>query len=199
MTTPSDHLNEDQLICLVVDPNDLPHWARGHLNECGFCQANQGQLEKELAELGRLAEFYAPAPRKKRYPAVQVPGHWGGRTFLRLGWARLAMAGALTMILIAITLFWRMPGNEALDMRKVPTLADIMDDPPLVEDILPSEDTHLTEIIQEVAYDANGCLDDDFVEFVAPFKLDPGSDSETSDDDGGERRQTSAIFKTTYC
>lgn len=199
MTIPSDHLNEDQLICTVVDSNDSPRWARGHLNECGLCQANQARLENELSELGRLAEAYAPAPRKKRYPAAPVSGHWRGYANFRLGWRRLALASAFAMVLMALALFWQLPGDNAFDMRKVPTIADIMDDPPLGEDILPSEETHLTEIIQEVAYDANGYLDDEFVEFVAPFELDPDSDLETSDDNGKGRRQTSGIFKTSFC
>ncbi len=171
MNTASDHLNEDLLIRLLIDPTDLPQSVRDHLDECTLCRTHKKQFEQELAVFGRLAKIYSPTPRQKIYPSQPA----GRLSLFPTGWGRLALAGGLTIILLMCGVLWQLSRNPSIDLLKMPTIAEIVDEPSLVADIIPSEDTHLTEIIKQVAYDANGYLEDEFVEFVAPFEFDRNS------------------------
>ena len=172
MNTAYDHLTEDMLIRLVIDPTDLPHSVRNHLDGCARCQTDKMRFEQELATFGRLAKTYAPTPRQKQYPSQQVSGRFERLIPFSTGWSRLALAGGITIILLMCGLLWQISMNSPVDTLKMPTVAEIIDEQPLVADIIPSEDSHLTEIIKQVAYDTNGYLEDEFVEFVAPFEFD---------------------------
>ncbi len=175
MSTACDHLNEDQLIRLIIDPTDLPHSVRNHIDECDLCQTDKNRFEQELASFGRLAKTYAPTPRQKIYPSQQASGHFRNLMPFSAGWRRLALAGSITIILLIGVGLWQLPMNSSIDPSKMPTIAEIIDEQLFVADIIPSEDSNLTETIQQVAYDANGYLEDEFVEFVAPFEFDRNS------------------------
>ena len=175
MNTACDHLNEDMLIRLVIDPTDLPDSVRNHLDGCTLCRTNKIQFEQELAAFGRLAKSYAPIPRQKIYPSQQEPGRFWHLTPFKTGRGRLALAGCITIILLICGVWWQMPMNSSIDTLKMLTVEEIIDEQPLVAGIIPLENSHLTEIIKEVAYDANGYLEDEFVEFVAPFEFERNS------------------------
>ena len=175
MNTASDHLNEDQLIRLVIDPDDLPHSVRNHLHRCARCQTDKIQFEQELAVFGRMAKTFAPTPCQKNYLSRQASGRFWQLTPFLTGWRRLALAGGITIILMMGVVLWQMSINSSVDTLKMPTIAEIIDEQPIVADVIPSEDSHLIEIIKQVAYDTNGYLEDEFVEFVAPFEFDRNS------------------------
>jgi len=171
MNTQSGCLNEDMLIKLVIDPGDLALSTHNHLNECSRCQTEIKQFEQELAAFGRLAKRYAPTPRKRKAPPTQQAGTvWRFPQFYTR-WQRLALAGSAIVLLMCAVL-WQWPVNSSIDTLKMPTIAETIDEPPLVTDIIPSEDSHLSEIIKQVAYDANSYLEDEFIEFVGPFEFD---------------------------
>jgi len=175
MNTASEHLNEDLLIRLVIDPTDLPHSVRNHLDGCTLCRTEKIKFEQELTAFGHLAKRYAPTPRQKTYPSQQAHGRFWRLMRFPTGWGRLALAGGIAIILMIAGVFWQLQMNSTIDTFKMLTVAEIIDEQPLVAGIIPSEDSHLTEIIKEVAYDANGYLEDEFVEFVAPFVFDRNS------------------------
>ncbi|MDM8554536.1 hypothetical protein QUF75_07375 [Desulfococcaceae bacterium HSG7] len=176
MNTAYNHLNEDQLIQLIIDPDDLPHSVRNHLDGCTRCQTEKIQFEEELAAFGRMAKTFAPTSGQKIYPSQQASGRFWSMTPLLTGWRRPILAGGLTIILLICGVFsWQMSMNSSVDTSKMPTIAEIIDEQPIVTDVIPSEDSHLTEIIQQFAHDTNGYLEDEFVEFVAPFEFDQNS------------------------
>ena len=176
MNTAYNHLNEDQLIRMVIDPDDLPHSVRNHLDKCTRCQNDKIQFEQELAAFGRMADKFAPIPRQKNYLFRQASGRFWQLTPFLTDWKRLALAGGITIILmIGVVVLWQMPMNSPVDTLKMPTIAEIIDEQSIVTDVIPSENSHLTEIIQQVAYDTNGYLEDEFVEFIAPFEFDRNS------------------------
>ncbi len=172
MNCVSDHINEDQLIRLVIDPTDLPHSVRNHLDGCARCQTDKIQFEQELAAFGRMAKTFAHKPRQKLYSCQQASRRFWRLTPFLTGWRRLALAGSITIILMIGVVLWQLPMNSPVDTVKMPTIAEIIDEQPLVDDIIPSEDSDLSEIMKQMAYDTNGYLDDEFVEFVAPFEFD---------------------------
>ncbi len=63
------HLDENQIIQAVVDSADLPEAVRDHLTECPQCLENKESFARELANLGQLAEQYAPRPQRR----IQLP------------------------------------------------------------------------------------------------------------------------------
>ena len=54
------HLDQNQIIQAVVDSTDLPVAVRDHLAQCPQCLEDKQSFARELANLGQLAQQYAP-------------------------------------------------------------------------------------------------------------------------------------------
>ena len=52
------HLDEDRLIQAVVDANDLPASAQGHLTGCDQCRAGKESFEQTLLYANSIKDKY---------------------------------------------------------------------------------------------------------------------------------------------
>ena len=85
------HLTETQIIQAVVDAADLPTTVWNHLAECSHCLKNKESFAKELANLGQLAEGYAPKPQRRIILPVAETKHTFWSSF---SWRTVAAATA---------------------------------------------------------------------------------------------------------
>jgi hypothetical protein len=95
-----DHLNYDELLNIVVDPQDLAKERRSHFEQCPQCRQAARRLEQRYTRLGRLARRMAPEPAYGfRAPQKARPvSRWQSRSALALG-----LAGAMILF---VTVWW---------------------------------------------------------------------------------------------
>lgn len=160
------HLSEDQVLDAVVHENALPLPIREHLFDCADCRAEKERLARDLAQLGRLAEYYAPLPTRP----VSLPEKKSHLHLLDL-WHREAYAGAAAILaagLMMVVLWWtvlpRTAPEDPLDMLAGETfegeqfMAEIS---MLCQNALPAE-------YLEISGESDPALDEAFMEFVFP-------------------------------
>jgi predicted anti-sigma-YlaC factor YlaD len=93
------HLDETQIIQAVVDAADLPVAVRDHLAECTHCLENKESFARELANLGQMAEHYAPKPQRRIILPVEEARH----TFWSLlNWRNVVAATATVAAVLLI-------------------------------------------------------------------------------------------------
>jgi len=176
---PVYHLNYDELLQAVVDPDDLTLDRRGHLDQCPQCMRAVQRLEQRYTHLGRMARKMAPEPSQAfRAPRSSRPAsRWQFKPALALG-----LAGALILIL---TVWWpqrfdtTQPDPQmfaaASDQEQELELMRQVD--AMVEDALPSA-------LQQLASVTDSNTSQDLIEWVLPSideqeALDPHASSET--------------------
>ncbi len=60
MNIKDEHLDEDRIICAVVDENDLCRDSLAHLRACKKCNDKKMALMSDLASFGKMAENFSP-------------------------------------------------------------------------------------------------------------------------------------------
>lgn len=152
------HLKEDQILLCLVDENGLKEERRRHLEDCAACQDKRGSLLAELKYLGKMADEFTPAPKKK--PGLPVRGV--ARQRFRLPALATGLAtGLLVAFLVSVYIFSDSSRQMQTDltMKGEVRLG-------LVEDIL--GESALSEHYLDMTASSYGFLDDEFLEFVVP-------------------------------
>jgi hypothetical protein len=114
-----DHLNYDELLKMVVDPQDLAQERRKHCEDCPQCKHAARRMEQRYTRLGRLARRMTPEPaRGFRVPQTARPlSRWQSKPALAMG-----LAGALILF---VTVWWS-PRFDPLQQTQ-PTVAVTME------------------------------------------------------------------------
>lgn len=151
------HLNEDQIICAIVDENDLAASERNHLFTCSLCQNEKQNLEQVLHRLGDMSKELVPSPRKKFTPAVQESHHLPN-------WWPVFATGAVTVLLI-MGIWWTLPFIKLHENVPVQTSQKIESD---------------QQWMAEIIYIDEFALPDNYLDLVSTFD---GEDYEDEYDD----------------
>ncbi|MDM8525596.1 hypothetical protein QUF80_19675 [Desulfococcaceae bacterium HSG8] len=168
MKTESVHLNEDQLICAVVDESDLTVAVRNHLFACPACQNEKQQFEQELKILGHMAEKFVPLHRKAVSSLPERQGFWKNVFLSPVKWPRFA--AGLTVILLMVGI-WGSPQFETgYEEEIVQTAWESDEDQQMTTDIRVLEGYTLPEFYLDVSGETYGYFDEEFLEFVAPLE-----------------------------
>ncbi len=176
------HLNTDQIIRALVDPDDLTGDRKLHLQQCPRCAAQKRRLERAMTTLGREARRLAPRPTA----AIRLPQEPAGKT--RLPWRWLAPSVALAAVVSLLLVFW-MPlrhqpppgsgfpraGLQAVDDDVLLSQIEV-----LVEDALPAEYAAVTGLD-----DTSG---DDLTQFIVPSVSVPAPMSSLTAPIGGKHQ-----------
>lgn len=158
------HLNDDQLVLAVVDLAELPPPLREHLSTCPHCQANQERIEQDLAQLGQMAEHFAPTPTKP----VSLPAE-ESRSSVRWSWGWRTYVGAAIAATLALILVWRAPvlrtpsGGDG-DMRA----QEMQEAEQLMTEVASLVENALPPAYEDISAESSAGLDEEFMQFVVP-------------------------------
>jgi len=158
----SDHLNENRYIFAVIDKNDLHQNEIDHLAACSACRAEKKRFEQELENLGRLAKDFAPLSMKK--PVTHLTNIIGFRPL-----RPIFVTGFVLMLLTAFIL-WSKPRVFGPKNIIPLHLVEMEADRHLMSEIEDLETLALSVSYLEMPSEINGYMDDDFINFIAPFE-----------------------------
>lgn len=159
------HLNEDQILQAVVGGSDLPQALLEHLSQCSQCRGQIDNMEKDLAQLGRMGKQFSPSPRKK----VSLPAEKPHRAFR---WSRqmstaLGAAVASLVIWFGATHFFINTDPEIDLARDMEASAQfMMEISMLAENALPQEFFDMEETDEEYMDAMEMDVDDDFFQLI---------------------------------
>jgi predicted anti-sigma-YlaC factor YlaD len=148
----------------VIDDTDLSTSQRQHLAECSRCRSHRQNLESELAQLGQLAERYAPEPLRR----ITVAQDKARLPFSIRGFAFSAATIAAVIIVVWATILIRNQqqgpvGNLAQNMVEAEMLMTEING--LVENALPP-------VYLDIVGETNLDMDEDFIDFLVPINED---------------------------
>ena len=159
-----NHLDEKLLIQAVVDMADLPASVQAHLEKCRQCRADIESFEQQLANLGKMAERYAPQPQKR----VTLPVHESKSSFRNyLNW-RNAIGAAATVAAVLIV-FWgtsivrNLPGHGTDGLTR-----EIIEAERLMTEVNMLVDNALPAFYLEISGENNPDYDAEFYQFLIP-------------------------------
>ncbi len=163
MRRTSHHLTEEELLWLVVAPQDCSTECTEHVKTCSACSEEVRRLKEALTGLGTAARTCTPKPRR----IFSVPEE---KRFLR--WmnvffqkpVRTAAAAALAAGFLVL-------GTFLLTGNRPPDLASLRQEMTSDTVLLASVDKLISDpMADEFEGEENGLEeDDDFLRFVAPF------------------------------
>ena len=162
MNNKNDHLNENRFILAVIDENDLHPNEIDHLAACSVCRAEKKGFERELENLGRVAKDFAPLSKPK--PALILNKKNVLRPF------RPVFVTGLALTLLTAFILWSTTDVFAPKNITSPHLAEIETDRHLLAEIEDLETFALSVGYWEIPSEINGYMDDDFINFIAPFE-----------------------------
>jgi hypothetical protein len=156
------HLDEEQLLCAIVEESDLLPWARDHLSSCLSCRAEKERIEGSLARMSRKAERFAPLPTRK---VVVPPEPVGGRPWLWLqDWKWTFTAGVTAAMAVVVTLGSLM-FTVKQDRNAANLYREMLDDERLITEVGRLEENALPSFYLEISEGAaDQDLDEDFQE-----------------------------------
>ena len=164
-TTTDDHLSDNQVFQMLLDPADLPETQKAHLATCQQCRKALDRLQDDLQRVENLARATAPKPIGKfQLPIQQAKGPISFFSGLR-PLPRLAVS-ALALLLVIGTVLFVAPGQKSDPIYEASQMID--------PDQLLSEIDELVEtpfapefLTVTSANDVNG--DEDFMEYIVPI------------------------------
>lgn len=174
MKSQTIHLDEAGLIRSVVDMNDLSADVRHHLSECPICQRKKQQFEQELTSLERMAEAFAPLPRKR---VMYLEKPFGKVSFYTL--LRPVFAAGTAIVLLVLGILWlpaplTISQNEQTEHSQTEQIARVVEemeeDRQLMAEIRDLEEDALPDFYQGISGESYGYFDEDFVDFVVPME-----------------------------
>jgi len=158
------HLDEDQLIRAVVDANDLPAAVRTHLAECDQCRAGRKSFEKELMNLGQMAERLAPKPQRR----IVLPAAKTKRINLSfLDWRNL-VAAAATVAAVFIVVWGTNFVRDISEHRAAERTAERREAQQLLTEVNMLVDNALPNFYLEISGENNPDDDEEFYQFLIP-------------------------------
>ena len=153
------HLNEEQLLCSIIDDGDLSTCTREHLASCLSCSMEKERIEESLALMSRIAERSAPMPeRKALVPQGKVRGLRSWSWFPEWRWIMTAGITAAAAVVIA---FGSVMFSVGQNRHAASLYRDMMDDERLITELGQLEDNALPSIYMDISEEAYQDLDDD--------------------------------------
>ena len=162
MNNKSDHLNENRYIIAVIDNNDLDQSEIDHLAACSACRAEKNRFEQELENLGRAAKDFAPLSKQK--PALI----FNKKSELRP--LRPVFVTGFVLTLLTAVILWSTTQVFTPKHITSPNLAETEADRHLMSEIEGLETLALSVSYWEVPSEVNGYMNDDFINFIAPYE-----------------------------
>ena len=162
MNNKSDHLNENRFILAVIDENDLSLREKEHLMTCSACSAEKKRFEQELKNLGRVAEDFAPL--SKQNPVMILNKKSVLRHF------RPVFVTGFVFTLLTAFILWSTTHVFTPKNITAPNLTEIEADRHLMSEIESLETLALSVSYWEIPSEINGYMNDDFINFIAPFE-----------------------------
>ncbi len=162
MNNKSDHLNENRFILAVIDENDLSPSEKEHLMTCSACSAGKKRFELELENLNRVAKDFAPLSKQK--PATIL----NKNNVLRL--FRPVFVAGFALTLLTAFILWSTTNVFTLKNITSPHLVEMETDRQLMSEIEGLETLALSVSYWEIPPEINGYMNDDFINFIAPFE-----------------------------
>lgn len=164
--TSDDHLTEDQIFQMLLDPSDLSDNRKAHLTACSHCQTALDGLHDDLNQVEKLALETAPnSVGSFHLPAQQTRNPLSFFTAMR-PLPRLVVSALALILLIGAVLFVN-PGQENRTVFEIRHMAD--------PDQLLSEIDALVEtpfapefLLTTSVNDMD--TDEDFMEYIVPIK-----------------------------
>ena len=158
MKTEIGHLNEEQIIAVIVDEEGLKEEQRRHLETCPLCREEKAALISKLDRLGRMAAEFTPQPQKR--PAIPT------RESHLLCFRRMALAAGLGAALL-IAFIW---GPALVPDPATQMVAEFSGDEEmdvfLIDDIL--DESSLPDYYLDMAASSDSYFDEEFMEFLIP-------------------------------
>ncbi len=164
MKDKNDHLSENRFILAVIDENDLSPTEKEHLMTCSACSAGKKRFERELAYLGRVAKDLAPLSKQK--PATILNKKNGLHPF------RPVFVTGFALTLLTAFILWSTTDVFTPKNTAPPHLAEIEADRHLMSEIEDLEALALSVSYWEIPSEVNGYMNDDFINFIAPFETE---------------------------
>lgn len=152
------HLDEDQIIAVVVDEEGLKEEQRRHLETCPLCREEKAALASGLDRLGRMAVKFTPALQRR--PSIPA------RESRLLSFRRMVFATGFAAALL-VALIW---GPAFLSDPTRQRVVEFSDDEEmdlfLVEDIL--AESALPDYYLDMAASSPDFFDEEFMELLIP-------------------------------
>jgi hypothetical protein len=166
-TTVNGHLSEDQIVCALIDQVQLPAAEKAHLERCSQCGSRIDQLAQDLERLGKMAEQYAPLPKRP----IQLPVK-ETREPLRRWMVGLAAAAAAALCLV---IWWEIPQDKQPVVANQTEL-DSEKNGELMSTVQALTENALPDVYMDIIGDSDLDLTDEFIDYVVP-DLDVENDS----------------------
>ena len=158
------HLDETQIIQAVVDAVDLPAAVRDHLAECTHCLENKESFAQELANLGQLAEHYAPKPQRRIILPVADAKHTFWSSF---NWRNVVAATATVAAVFLIV--WGTNVMRNLSEPGTKNLAaEMLDAERLMTEVNTLVDNALPSFYLEISGEKSPDDTEEFYQFLIP-------------------------------
>ena len=157
------HLDEEQLLCAIVEESDLSPQVRGHLSSCLSCREEKERIEESLAQMGRLAERFAPSPgRKVAAPleTVRGPRPW-------LSWVpewKWTLTAGVTAAMAVVIAFGSFVFTVRQDRKAANLYLEMLDDERLISEVSKLEENALPPFYLDISDGADQNPDEDLNE-----------------------------------
>jgi len=170
-TTVDSHLSKDQIVRAFLDQAQLPAAEKAHLERCSQCRSRVDQLARDLKRLGRMAEQYAPLPRR----SFHLPLKETRRPLRR--WTVVLAAAAAAALCLAI--WWEVPQDKQ-PLVANQTESDSEKNGELMSTVQALSENALSEVYMDIVGDSDLDMTDEFIDFVVP-------DSDVENDSVGSK------------
>ncbi len=162
MNKNSIHLDEDQLICAIVDERDMAASVQDHLSKCTICQAGKRQLEQDLGYLGRMAEVAAPLSTQNIIlDHRERPGVWS---------RQVAFAAGFAIIFLIVALWWSLPLETNREETMAKLAQEIEEDRKFMGQIYELEEYIMPDVYSVLTGEDTGFYYNDLMEFLTPLQ-----------------------------
>jgi predicted anti-sigma-YlaC factor YlaD len=158
------HLDEDQLLWAVVDEAELPRLLQEHLSTCPRCRAAKESFEQDLAQLGQMAQRFAPLPRKRVSLPVESP-----RSSIVWSWDWRAYFGvAVTVALVIVIVWWSAPFRTTPGNSGHILVQEMEEAEQLMTDISMLVENALPPVYLDICGRSDPGFDEEFMQFIVP-------------------------------
>ncbi|MBW1641505.1 MAG: hypothetical protein JRJ39_05795 [Deltaproteobacteria bacterium] len=166
--TKDQHLNDDQIICAIVEASDLPDTVRKHLAGCPQCRMAVEQFEEELSTLGKLAHHFSPKPETQ----ITLPVEKTTQSIFSAWKWQFSFGAAFSAVLVFVMVWWAGTTNTAINGGPNNLSGELFEDEELMTEISSLSENALPKFYLDITGEPDPETEDDFMEFVNPSNED---------------------------